>query len=91
MLPNPIRNRQVLLAYAATYVCTDLLCPTQRTYSFPRRKRVSRKVRLGVAPLKTPMAIDAGYTYPHATLPAAAIGAQTVGNRAALLNASIPV
>ena len=47
-------SRYVLLAYAASYICTDLFRPTQRTYSFPRRKRVSRKVRLGAGAPKNP-------------------------------------
>ena len=61
MLPNSIRNRQALLAYAATYVCTDLFRSTRAPNLF-YGKKIGEKNRLGAAPLKTPMAAGAGET-----------------------------
>ena len=53
MLPILIRNRQALLAYAATYVCTDLLCPTRAPNLF-YGKKIGEKNRLGAPAPKNP-------------------------------------
>ena len=81
MLPNPIRNRQALLAYAATYVCTDLFCPTRAPNLF-YGKKIGEKNRLGAGTPKDPksrgLASESLPAYP-AVDTAAAIGGETVG------------
>ena len=86
MLPNPIRNRQALLAYAATYVCTDLFCPTRAPNLF-YGKKIGEKNRLGAPAPKDPksrgLASESLPAYP-AVDTAAAIGTQTAGIRTPL-------
>ena len=86
MLPILIRNRQALLAYAATYVCTNLLCPTRAPNLF-YGKKIGEKNRLGAGAPKDPksrgLASESLPAYP-AVDTAAAIGARTVGIRTPL-------
>ena len=91
MLPNPIRNRQALLAYAATYVCTDLFCPTRAPNLF-YGKKIGEKNRLGAPAPKDPksrgLAPESLLTY-LAVNTAAAIGAWTAGIRTPLSNSIV--
>ena len=90
MLPILIRNRQALLAYAATYVCTDLLCPTRAPNLF-YGKKIGEKNRLGAPAPKDPksrgLAPESLPAYP-AVNTAAAIGERTVGIRTPLSDVS---
>ena len=88
MLPNSIRNRQALLAYAATYVCTDLFRSTRAPNLF-YGKKIGEKNRLGAPAPKNPKSRGwAPESLPAylAVDTAAAIGAQTVGIRTPLSN-----
>ena len=91
MLPKSNRIWQVLLAYAATYVCTDLFCPTRAPNLF-YGKKIGEKNRLGAPAPKDPksrgLALESLPAYP-AVDTAAAIGGGTVGIQLPLSNAHV--
>ena len=86
MLPKSNRIWQILLAYAAPYVCTNLLCPTRAPNLF-YGKKIGEKNRLGAGAPKDPksrgLASESLPAYP-AVDTAAAIGTQTAGIRTPL-------